>query len=289
MARVTSNPASVNFENDSIVDSSCGYHVTGDASKFSRFHPYQGKYAIVTADNTVHYMEKEVVINGSKDNSITLNDVHHVPGTTKNLFPVSNAADAGNYVLLGPKDVKFLRNIDDLEADVVHIGKRVNNVSWIHAKNYNSTAYVINRVPLSPINLKSPYELMFNEKPSVKHFRIFGSICYVHVPDAQRNKFDAKTRKCIFIGYDNQKKGWKCMDPLTHRYVVLRDVVFDEILSHYDSNKIMEPEITIFLSTLILLFHKKIIVKGGALVHVKNIKEKMVLDCSLVSVTNGKM
>jgi hypothetical protein len=67
-------------------------------------------------------------------------------------------------------------------------------------------AYVINRVPLSPINMKSPYELMFEEKPSVKHFKVFGSICYVHVPDAKRTKLDAKAQKCIFIGYDERKK-----------------------------------------------------------------------------------
>ncbi|KAI4357476.1 hypothetical protein L6164_001424 [Bauhinia variegata] len=130
MARITSNPASIDFENDWIVDSSCGHHVTGDASKFSSLHSYQGKDAIVTADNTVHYVEKEgtVVISGRKVNSITLNNVYHVPGMTKNLFSVSNAVDAGNYVLFGPKDVKFLRNIDDLKADVVHASKRVNDV-----------------------------------------------------------------------------------------------------------------------------------------------------------------
>ncbi|KAI4353065.1 hypothetical protein L6164_002042 [Bauhinia variegata] len=94
MARVTSNPASINFENEWILDSGCSHHVTGDASKFSSLHPYQGKDAIVIAGKTVHYVEKEgtVVINGSKDNSITLNNVYRVP------------------------------------ADVVHIGKRVNDV-----------------------------------------------------------------------------------------------------------------------------------------------------------------
>ncbi|GKV02840.1 hypothetical protein SLEP1_g15229 [Rubroshorea leprosula] len=104
--------------------------------------------------------------------------------------------------------------------------------------------YVINRVPLSPINMKSPYELMFDEKPNVRHFRIFGSICYVHVPDSQRNKFDAKARKCIFVGYDEQKKGWKCMDPISHKFVVSRDVVFDEISSYYGSTKDLELEVT---------------------------------------------
>jgi hypothetical protein len=68
-------------------------------------------------------------------------------------------------------------------------------------------ANVINRVPLSPINLKSPYEQMFGNKPSVKHFKVFGLICYVHIPDVQRTKLDAKARKCIFVGYDEKKKG----------------------------------------------------------------------------------
>ncbi|KAL0458199.1 UNVERIFIED_CONTAM: hypothetical protein Slati_0447100 [Sesamum latifolium] len=68
----------------------------------------------------------------------------------------------------------------------------------------------------------------------MKHFKIFGSICYVHVPDSRRSKLDPKVRKCMFIGYDERKKGWKCMDPETHKFTVSRDVVFDEILSFYD-------------------------------------------------------
>ena len=99
--------------------------------------------------------------------------------------------------------------------------------SWLYAKNLPKAlwaegmacgAYVINWVPLSsPINMKSPYELMFEEKPSVKHFKVFGFICYVHMLDAKRTKLDARAQKCVFIGYDKRKKGWKCMDPETHK------------------------------------------------------------------------
>jgi len=114
--------------------------------------------------------------------------------------------------------------------------------SWLYAKNLPKAlwaegmacaAYVINWVPLSPINMKSPYELMFEEKHSVKHFKVFGSICYVHVPDAKRTKLDAKAHKYIFIGYNERKKGWKCMDLETHKFIVSRDVVFDEVSSYY--------------------------------------------------------
>jgi len=30
-----------------------------------------------------------------------------------------------------------------------------------------------------------------------------------------------------------EKKGWKCMDPETHKFVVSRDVIFDEVSSYY--------------------------------------------------------
>ena len=47
-----------------------------------------------------------------------------VPKIKKNLFLVVNVVDASNYVLFGPKDVKFLQNIRILDANVIHIGIR---------------------------------------------------------------------------------------------------------------------------------------------------------------------
>ncbi|GKU96119.1 hypothetical protein SLEP1_g9388 [Rubroshorea leprosula] len=130
MAKIASNSTSIDFKNDWIIDSGCGHHVTGDASKFSSLHLHKGKDAVITADNTVHSVEKEgtVILGGCKENSITLTNVYHVPGMTKNLFSVTNAVDSGNYVLFGPNDVKFLRNIEELKADVVHVGKRTDDV-----------------------------------------------------------------------------------------------------------------------------------------------------------------
>lgn len=98
--------------------------------------------------------------------------------------------------------------------------------------------YVINRPPLSLIYMMSPYEMMFTEKRSVKHLKVFGSICYAHIPHFRRTKLDPKAKKCIFIGYDERKKGWKCLDPDKHEYTISRDVVFDEISSycnHYEA------------------------------------------------------
>ncbi|KAG6532973.1 hypothetical protein ZIOFF_006833 [Zingiber officinale] len=404
--------------NEWIVDSSCGHHLTGDESTFSCSQLHDSGKGIITADNTIHKIQKEgtVVIDNNRGESITLNSVYHVPGIQKNLFSVANAVDAGNFVLFGPRDVKFLRNVKEIKADVVHTGTRVNDLfvlsasnsyiekmssndnsslwharlghlnmtklkvmiqrklvdglpdlskvedekicegcqfgkahrlpfkssnsrcttplerihsdlmgptltasysgchymllfvddytrftwvyfvkhksevfskflkfketvegelcrkikilrtdnggefcsneffsfcrnngikrelscpetpqqngvaeqkirhlvetckCWLHAKNLSKAlwaegikcaAYVINRVPLRSSNNKAPYEFLFDAKPNVKYLRVFGSICYVHVSDSQRSKLDAKAIKCIFVGYDEQRKGWR--------------------------------------------------------------------------------
>lgn len=116
MAETATNAmTSINFDRDWIVDFGCSHHLTGDGSKFSLFCPCGGKDAIITTDNTVHAVKKEgtMVINNKKDDSITLNSVFHIPGMKKNLYSVANAVDAGNYLLFGPHDVKFLQNIKD--------------------------------------------------------------------------------------------------------------------------------------------------------------------------------
>uniref|UniRef100_A0A2N9FG96 CCHC-type domain-containing protein n=1 Tax=Fagus sylvatica TaxID=28930 RepID=A0A2N9FG96_FAGSY len=53
----------------------------------------------------------------------------------------------------------------------------------------------------------------------------------------QPSKFDKKAVRCIFVGYDSQRKGWKCCDPTSGRCYTSRDVVFDEASSWWSSEK----------------------------------------------------
>ncbi|KAF7823800.1 Retrovirus-related Pol polyprotein from transposon TNT 1-94 [Senna tora] len=57
-----------------------------------------------------------------------------------------------------------------------------------------------------------------------------------------RSKMDSKAVRCIFVGYDNQRKGWKCCDPTNGRCYTSRNVVFDEASSWWSSEKEMLPE-----------------------------------------------
>ncbi|KAK9709871.1 hypothetical protein QE152_g26345 [Popillia japonica] len=50
----------------------------------------------------------------------------------------------------------------------------------------------------------------------------------VHVPKANRVRLDPKSRKLIFVGYDSSVKCFRCIDPVTKKITISRDVVFFE-------------------------------------------------------------
>lgn len=72
------------------------------------------------------------------------------------------------------------------------------------AEAVNTAAYIRNRLPNNRTGKSvTPYELWYGHKPDVSFMRVFGATAFVHVPDEKRNKFDAKSRKTVFVGYDH--------------------------------------------------------------------------------------
>lgn len=90
------------------------------------------------------------------------------------------------------------------------------SLSWIHDKNLprelqaeaiQCACHVINKLPPWTGKEKSPFELLYGDKPVVDYFRVFGAICYVHIQKTIRSKLDPKAKKCIFVGYALIEKG----------------------------------------------------------------------------------
>ncbi|UYV80857.1 hypothetical protein LAZ67_19002001, partial [Cordylochernes scorpioides] len=75
---------------------------------------------------------------------------------------------------------------------------------------------------------KTPYELWFDKKTAVDHLRIFGTECFVHVPDEKRRKLDAKSEKGILVGYCSYKDGYRIWMPNSNKVVTNMDVIFKE-------------------------------------------------------------
>ena len=58
--------------------------------------------------------------------------------------------------------------------------------------------------------------------------KLFGSVAYAHVLAQQRTKLEDKSKKLVFIGYDEKTKGYKLFNPVTNKVLMSRDVVIDE-------------------------------------------------------------
>ncbi|KAH9726094.1 hypothetical protein KPL70_008130 [Citrus sinensis] len=89
--------------------------------------------------------------------------------------------------------------------------KRLPKEFWAEA--VACAVYLSNRSPTRSVWGKMPQEAWSGRKPGITHLRVFGSIAHVHVPDESRTKLDDKSEKFIFIGYDNNSKGYKLYNP----------------------------------------------------------------------------
>ena len=63
--------------------------------------------------------------------------------------------------------------------------------------------YIRNRCPSSILpNGITPYERTFGHPPSIQHLRVFGSKCFIKLPDETRSKLDDKAKECQLIGFE---------------------------------------------------------------------------------------
>jgi len=57
---------------------------------------------------------------------------------------------------------------------------------------------------------QTPYELWYGKPPTVKHFRVFGSKCFIKMTNEKLGKFEPREDEGIFLGYSYISKAYKC-------------------------------------------------------------------------------
>ncbi|KAL4369603.1 hypothetical protein GQ457_05G026510 [Hibiscus cannabinus] len=116
-------------------------------------------------------------------------------------------------------------------------GEEVAKIFWAEA--VRTTVYLLNRLLTKAVQDKTLVEAWLGRKPSAKHLRVFGSICYAHIPAQKRSKLDSKADRGIFLGYDSQAKGYRIFNLDTRKIMISRDVEFNEDASwNWDEEKV---------------------------------------------------
>ncbi|KAL6565862.1 hypothetical protein OROHE_004917 [Orobanche hederae] len=100
-----------------------------------------------------------------------------------------------------------------------------------------AAAHLINRTPSSVLSNHTPFEKLFGYSPFYNAIRVFGSLCFAHNQNSKGDKFESRSRKCIFVGYPFGKKGWKLYDLDTNDFFISRDVNFFEDIFPFSDTK----------------------------------------------------
>ncbi|KAG2789445.1 hypothetical protein PC114_g27275 [Phytophthora cactorum] len=98
---------------------------------------------------------------------------------------------------------RAIRTIVTIGRSMLHHAK-LDKRFWAEAAM--TAIYVKNRLPSSKIEHKTPFEIVYKSKPSVKHMRVFGCRTYILTPKEKRLKWDPKARAGLFLGYEEVSK-----------------------------------------------------------------------------------
>ncbi|GKE99513.1 putative RNA-directed DNA polymerase, partial [Tanacetum coccineum] len=98
-----------------------------------------------------------------------------------------------------------------------------------------TATYLINRLHTSVLNGKSPYDLVYNNPPSLKHLRSFGCLAYATILNSH-DKFGSRSEKCVLIRYSNSKKGYKLWSLGNKQIIYSRDVKFFKDIFPFKQN-----------------------------------------------------
>lgn len=110
------------------------------------------------------------------------------------------------------------------------------------AEAVNMAAYLINRCPSKG---KIPDEVFYNKRVDVSTLKLFGCEIMVHVPKEKRRKWDKKSTKMLFVGFDENRKAYRCIHPSTCKLYVSRDVIFRESVEKQKCSVDIDTEIQV--------------------------------------------
>nr|GEY55327.1 hypothetical protein [Tanacetum cinerariifolium] len=92
-----------------------------------------------------------------------------------------------------------------------------------------AACYTQNRSIIIPTHEKTPYHIINDRKPSMKHLYIFCCICYITRYGKNLDKIMEKRDQCILVGYSTQSKGYRVYNKRTRMIVESIHIRFDEI------------------------------------------------------------
>jgi hypothetical protein len=127
---------------------------------------------------------------------------------------------------------RILRTLNDgVCALLFHVA--LPPVFWVEA--LQTSTYLLNRKPCKPRSLSTPYSLLFHRDPDYTSLWVFGCLCYPNTKSTSPNKLSPRSVACVFIGYSQDHRGYRCYNLSTRKVITSRHVYFDETVFPFRS------------------------------------------------------
>ncbi|GJR71265.1 retrovirus-related pol polyprotein from transposon TNT 1-94 [Tanacetum coccineum] len=115
---------------------------------------------------------------------------------------------------------------------------------YFWAEAIATTCFTQNHSLVIPQHEKTPYHIINGQKPSIKFFHIFGSLCYIVRDGENLDKMKEKGDACIFVGYSTQSIEYRVYNKRTRVMVETIHVNFDELplmaSNHVSSDPVLQ-------------------------------------------------
>ncbi|KAG6741363.1 hypothetical protein POTOM_054597 [Populus tomentosa] len=103
---------------------------------------------------------------------------------------------------------------------------------WVDA--VHTAVYLINRGPSVSLEFRLPEEVWRGKEVQLSHLKVFGRVSYIHIDSDARNKLDAKSKKCFFIGYGDEEFEFRFWDDQNRKIIRSRNMIFNEKVLYKD-------------------------------------------------------
>jgi hypothetical protein len=126
-------------------------------------------------------------------------------------------------------------------AQTMIMDSKLTDIFWTRV--VHTVIHIQKRLMLRNNTDKTPYELWKGRPTNVKHFRVFGSKCYIKREDGKIGKFVSRVDKGILVSYSSTRKAYTCYNLRLNKVVESINVTIDEICrleSKEEENKSME-------------------------------------------------
>ena len=88
--------------------------------------------------------------------------------------------------------------------------------------------HLINKILSFHTSSLSPYKKLYGHPLDYFSLRVFGCTCFVLRPSVECNKLSSCSIICVFLGYDEGQKGYRCYDPVAQKLYIYHQVFFLE-------------------------------------------------------------